>query len=45
MGRSRVVAIGDDDPNPVSLRVGPFTVDKPVVTNWHTSAADAVPFS
>ncbi|MFD5133282.1 DUF4232 domain-containing protein [Streptomyces olindensis] len=42
---SLIVAIGDDDPNPVSLRVGTFTVDRPVVTNWHTSAADAVPFS
>ncbi|WP_283974596.1 hypothetical protein [Streptomyces sp. 378] len=44
-GRTLVVAIGDDDPNPVSLWVGPFTADKPVVTNWHSSAADAVPFS
>ncbi|AXE87379.1 DUF4232 domain-containing protein [Streptomyces sp. Go-475] len=42
---SLIVAIGDDDPNPVSLRVGTFTVDRPIVTNWHTSAADAVPFS
>ncbi|MEU3184648.1 DUF4232 domain-containing protein [Streptomyces sp. NPDC006923] len=42
---SIIVAIGNDDPNPVSLPVGPITVDKPIVTNWHTSAADAVPFS
>ncbi|MCX4235673.1 DUF4232 domain-containing protein [Streptomyces ortus] len=39
-----IVAVGNDDPNPVSLRVGTITVDKPVVTNWHTSPADAVPF-
>ncbi|MFF5969024.1 DUF4232 domain-containing protein [Streptomyces collinus] len=42
---SIIVAVGDDDPDPVSLKVGTITVDKPVVTNWHTSAADAVPFS
>ncbi|PPS69338.1 MULTISPECIES: DUF4232 domain-containing protein [Streptomyces] len=42
---SIIVAIGDDDPEPVSLKVGTITVDKPVVTNWHTSATDAVPFS
>ncbi|MGA5203317.1 DUF4232 domain-containing protein [Streptomyces variegatus] len=41
---SIIVAVGDDDPNPVSLKVGTITVDKPVVTNWHTSATDAVPF-
>ncbi|MER6144988.1 DUF4232 domain-containing protein [Streptomyces sparsogenes] len=41
---SIIVGIGADDPNPVSLRVGTITVDKPIVTNWHTSAADAVPF-
>ncbi|MFI2722418.1 DUF4232 domain-containing protein [Streptomyces collinus] len=39
---SIIVAVGDDDP--VSLKVGTITVDKPVVTNWHTSATDAVPF-
>ncbi|MFJ7179423.1 DUF4232 domain-containing protein [Streptomyces massasporeus] len=38
---SVIVAVGNDDP--VSLKVGTITVDKPVVTNWHTSAADAVP--
>ncbi|MFC8141828.1 DUF4232 domain-containing protein [Streptomyces paradoxus] len=42
---SIIVAVGDDDSDPVSLKVGTITVDKPVVTNWHTSAADAVPFS
>ncbi|WP_018546490.1 hypothetical protein [Streptomyces sp. LaPpAH-108] len=40
-----IVAIGDDDPNPVSLRVGTITVDRPIVTNWHTAPADAVPSS
>ncbi|NEB00295.1 DUF4232 domain-containing protein [Streptomyces sp. SID13726] len=42
---SIIVAVGDDDPDPVSLPVGTITVDKPVVTNWHTDPADAVPFS
>ncbi|MGP3923987.1 DUF4232 domain-containing protein [Streptomyces sp. 8N616] len=41
---SIIVAVGSDDPNPVSLPVGTMTVDEPIVTNWHTSAADAVPF-
>ncbi|WP_262705222.1 MULTISPECIES: DUF4232 domain-containing protein [Streptomyces] len=41
---SIIVGIGDEDPNPVSLPVGPTTVEEPIVTNWHTSAADAVPF-
>ncbi|WP_030846510.1 DUF4232 domain-containing protein [Streptomyces sp. NRRL S-475] len=41
---SIIVAVGDDDPEPVSLKVGTITVDKPVVTNWHTVATDAVPF-
>ncbi|MDX3226730.1 DUF4232 domain-containing protein [Streptomyces sp. ME19-01-6] len=41
---SIIVGIGGDDPNPVSLQVDTITVDKPIVTNWHTSAADAVPF-
>ncbi|MFF8938511.1 DUF4232 domain-containing protein [Streptomyces paradoxus] len=40
---SIIVAVGDDDSDPVSLKVGTITVDKPVVTNWHTSATDAVP--
>ncbi|MFJ8842435.1 DUF4232 domain-containing protein [Streptomyces cyaneofuscatus] len=42
---SIILAIGNDDPNPVSLKVGTITVDKPVVTNWHTAPKDAVPFS
>ncbi|MBX9366113.1 DUF4232 domain-containing protein [Streptomyces sp. WAC04114] len=42
---SIIVAVGNDDPDPVSLKVGTITVDKPVVTNWHTSATDAVPFN
>ncbi|GAA1105291.1 MULTISPECIES: DUF4232 domain-containing protein [Streptomyces violaceusniger group] len=41
---SIIVGIGDEDPNPVSLPVGNITVDEPIVTNWHTSASDAVPF-
>ncbi|AGP56363.1 DUF4232 domain-containing protein [Streptomyces rapamycinicus] len=41
---SIIVGVGDADPNPVSLPVGTITVDEPIVTNWHTSAADAVPF-
>ncbi|MEU6242485.1 MULTISPECIES: hypothetical protein [unclassified Streptomyces] len=40
---SIIVAIGDDDPNPVSLSVGTITVDAPIVTNWHTAPGDAVP--
>ncbi|WP_328495425.1 DUF4232 domain-containing protein [Streptomyces sp. NBC_00414] len=40
-----IVAIGNEDPEPVSLPVDAFTVDKPIVTNWHTSPTDAVPFS
>ncbi|MFC9029806.1 DUF4232 domain-containing protein [Streptomyces arboris] len=42
---SIILAIGNDDPNPVSLKVGTITVDKPVVTNWHTAPKDAVPFN
>ncbi|QXE36113.1 hypothetical protein KQY30_19590 [Streptomyces sp. GMY02] len=42
---SIVVAVGNTDPNPVSLPVDTITVEDPIVTNWHTSAADAVPFS
>ncbi|MFF5707327.1 DUF4232 domain-containing protein [Streptomyces sp. NPDC012794] len=41
--QSIIVAIGDDDPEPVSLPVGAITVDKPVVTHWQTSPEDAVP--
>ncbi|MET9977424.1 DUF4232 domain-containing protein [Streptomyces microflavus] len=42
---SIIVAIGNDDANPVSLKVGTINVDKPVVTNWHTAPKNAVPFS
>ncbi|MFF2039761.1 hypothetical protein ACFVVX_04995 [Kitasatospora sp. NPDC058170] len=38
-----IIGIGKGDPNPVSIPVGALRVDKPVVTNWHTSAKDAVP--
>ncbi len=40
-----IVAVGDNDPNPVSLPVDTITVSDPVVTNWHTAPTDAVPFS
>ncbi|MEU3193484.1 DUF4232 domain-containing protein [Streptomyces sp. NPDC006992] len=33
----------DDRTDPVSLDTGSITVDKPVVTNWHTVPQDAVP--
>ncbi|CAM5320911.1 DUF4232 domain-containing protein [Streptomyces purpurascens] len=42
---SLIVSVSNDDPNPESLKVGSFVVDKPIVSSWHTSAADAVPFS
>ncbi|MEF9904151.1 DUF4232 domain-containing protein [Streptomyces sp. P9-A2] len=42
---SIIVGVGDEDPDPVSLKVGTITVDSPVVTNWHTAPAEAVPFS
>ncbi|MGI5262154.1 DUF4232 domain-containing protein [Streptomyces angustmyceticus] len=38
-----IAAIGSSDPNPASVSTGSVTVDKPIVTNWHTSPADAVP--
>ncbi|MFD6287571.1 DUF4232 domain-containing protein [Streptomyces sp. NPDC060205] len=41
---SIIVGVGNDDPNPVSLPVDTITVDEPIVTNWHTSPTDAVPF-
>ncbi|MFH9299324.1 DUF4232 domain-containing protein [Streptomyces sp. NPDC017520] len=40
---SIIVGVGNEDPDPVSLKVGTITVDRPVVTNWHTAPADAVP--
>ncbi|GHD19403.1 hypothetical protein GCM10010313_50520 [Streptomyces violarus] len=42
---SLIVSVSDDDPNPESLKVGSFVVDQPIVSSWHTSPADAVPFS
>lgn len=42
---SIIVAVDGSDANPVSLKVGTISVDKPIVTNWHTAAADAVPFN
>ncbi|MER5942473.1 DUF4232 domain-containing protein [Streptomyces sp. NPDC001928] len=42
---SIIVAVGSDDPHPVSLPVDSIIVDKPIVTNWHTAPTDAVPFS
>ncbi|EGG46120.1 DUF4232 domain-containing protein [Streptomyces griseoaurantiacus] len=42
---SLIVGVGKNDPNPVSLPVDSITVDKPIVTNWHTAPADAVPFN
>lgn len=41
---SIIVAVGDADPDPVSLPVDTITVEDPIVTNWHTSPADVVPF-
>lgn len=38
-----IAAIGTSDPNPASVSTGSVTVDKPIVTNWHTAPADAVP--
>ncbi|GHE27341.1 hypothetical protein GCM10018781_79930 [Kitasatospora indigofera] len=38
-----IIGIGPADPNPVSIPVGTVRVDKPLVTNWHANAKDAVP--
>ncbi|WFB05710.1 DUF4232 domain-containing protein [Streptomyces sp. LX-29] len=39
-----IVAVSrDDQTDPVSLNTGSITVDKPIVTNWHTRPQDAVP--
>ncbi|WP_327158952.1 DUF4232 domain-containing protein [Streptomyces tubercidicus] len=38
-----IAAIGTSAPNPASVSTGSVTVDKPIVTNWHTAPADAVP--
>ena len=42
---SIIVAVDNDDPDPESLPVDTITVDKPIVTNWHTAPTEAVPFS
>ncbi|MEV0638008.1 DUF4232 domain-containing protein [Streptomyces sp. NPDC050619] len=42
---SLILSVSGDDPHPVSVDVDAYVVDKPIVTNWHTSPADAVPFS
>ncbi|WP_329490071.1 hypothetical protein OG618_26680 [Kitasatospora sp. NBC_01246] len=38
-----IIGISAGDPDPASIPVGSVKVDKPVVTNWHTNAKDAVP--
>ncbi|MEU7639768.1 DUF4232 domain-containing protein [Streptomyces sp. NPDC039016] len=38
-----IAAIGNSDPNPVSVTTGAVKVDKPIVTNWHTSPDGTVP--
>ncbi|POX42782.1 hypothetical protein C3486_04155 [Streptomyces sp. Ru73] len=39
-----IVSVSKDDrTDPVSLHTGPITVDRPIVTNWHTTPQDAVP--
>ncbi|MEU1504420.1 hypothetical protein [Kitasatospora sp. NPDC005748] len=38
-----IIGIAAGDPDPASIPVGSVKVDKPVVTNWHTNAKDAVP--
>ncbi|MFF0106013.1 DUF4232 domain-containing protein [Streptomyces hirsutus] len=40
---SIIVALTDEDPDPVSLPVDTIKVLDPVVTNWHASQAEAVP--
>ncbi|MFK4099324.1 DUF4232 domain-containing protein [Streptomyces sp. NPDC019531] len=40
---SIIVSASNNDPNPISLKTGTITVDKPIVTNWHTSPSDAIP--
>lgn len=39
-----IVSVSREDlTDPVSLNTGSITVDKPIVTNWHTTAEEAVP--
>ncbi|MEK8172314.1 hypothetical protein NKH77_32755 [Streptomyces sp. M19] len=40
-----ILAITGDETNPISLDLPSSTlVDRPIATNWHADAADAVPF-
>ncbi|WP_326741288.1 DUF4232 domain-containing protein [Streptomyces sp. NBC_01768] len=39
-----IIATTEDDPNPAELKLPePATVDKPIVTNWATNRAEAIP--
>ncbi|MFJ7252815.1 hypothetical protein ACIQWV_09555 [Streptomyces sp. NPDC098085] len=39
-----IIATTEDDPNPAELKLpDPANVDKPIVTNWATNRAEAVP--
>ncbi|MEU2675038.1 hypothetical protein ABZ622_40795 [Streptomyces sp. NPDC007164] len=39
-----IIATTEDDPNPAELKLpDPATVEKPIVTNWATNRAEAVP--
>ncbi|MFE7268317.1 hypothetical protein ACFU9B_41035 [Streptomyces sp. NPDC057592] len=39
-----IIATTEDDPNPAELKLpDPATVEKPIVTNWSTNRAEAVP--
>ncbi|MFS8199114.1 DUF4232 domain-containing protein (plasmid) [Streptomyces sp. CWNU-52B] len=40
-----IVVANRNDSDPVSLPVDTITVAEPIVTNWHTSPTEAVPFS
>ncbi|WP_416985533.1 DUF4232 domain-containing protein [Streptomyces sp. T028] len=37
-----IVSVSDDDDNPLTLNVGTVSVEAPMVSNWHTKAADVV---
>ncbi|MBO0843646.1 MAG: hypothetical protein J2O46_10700 [Nocardioides sp.] len=39
-----ILSVSASDPDPISIALSsPATVDRPVATNWHSSAGDAVP--
>ncbi|MFL4492185.1 hypothetical protein ACJ6WD_13150 [Streptomyces sp. VTCC 41912] len=38
-----IAGIGTSDPNPANVNTGPVKIDKPIVTNWHTSPDGTVP--